>query len=265
MKKSYRTVRSEPFLDVLGYTSDLKQCNKNNFNPKDRSRIQNTTGDATTNDGSVFKAVVVPAPDAQWHRLHRNRASLVLVDGVVFVGFSSLCEGNRTRMHGSISAFDAATLEPVGRFQVTPDTDGGGVWQGSTGLAADTRGNLYFTTGNRRICGAVPDGETATADRRSLSSSVIRVRIERRPAQGSEPYHLEMEAADYFTPYRPVMEDCYDLDLSAAGVLLIPGTPYLGTGGKEGVFYVLDRADMGGYDYAGPAGTATLSTVPARA
>jgi hypothetical protein len=62
-----------------------------------------------------------------------------------------------------------------------------------------------------------------------------------------------MEAADYFTPYRRVMEDCYDLDMSAAGVLLIPGTRYLGTGGKEGVFYVLDRADMGGPSTDDPA------------
>jgi len=32
----------------------------------------------------------------------------------------------------------------------------------------------------------------------------------------------------------------------------IPGTRYLGAGGKEGVFYVLDRADMGWYDNVGP-------------
>jgi hypothetical protein len=207
------------------------------------------------NDGSVVRSVVVPAPNAQWHRLHRNRASLVLMDGMVFVGFASLCEGNQTRMHGSISAFDAATLDAVGRYQVTDDaTDGGGVWQGSTGLAADTRGNLYFTTGNRRLCGGQsPVGETDTADMPNLASSVIRVKTERRTGQGlpprpGEPYRVLMEAADYFTPYRRIMEDCFDLDLSAAGVLLIPGTRYLGTGGKQGVFYVLDRADMGQYD-----------------
>jgi hypothetical protein len=204
------------------------------------------------NDGSVVRSVVAPAPNPQWHLLHRNRASLVLSDGVIFVGFSSLCEGNSTRMHGSISAFDAATLEPVGRYQVTDDgTDGGGVWQGSTGLAADTRGNLYFTTGNRRLCGAVPEGELNTVDKPNLGSSVIRLTTERRMGQGVEPYHVLMEPADYFTPYRRVMEDCFDLDLSSAGVLLIPGTRYLGTGGKEGVFYVLDRADMGGPDNAG--------------
>jgi hypothetical protein len=149
-------------------------------------------------------------------------------------------------MHGLIGAFDAATLEPVGRYQVTDDeTDGGGVWQGSTGLAADSRGNLYFTTGNRRLCGAKPAGET-------IANSVIRLKTERRQGQGSEPYHVQMEPGDHFTPYRRIMEDCFDLDLSAAGVLLIPGTHYLGTGGKEGVFYVLDRAGYGRLRFVGP-------------
>jgi hypothetical protein len=91
-------------------------------------------------------------------------------------------------MHGSISAFDAATLKPVGRYQVTDDgTDGGGIWQGSTGIAADTRGNLYFTTGNGRLCGAVPPGELDTADKPNLGNSVIRLKTERRTGQGSEP------------------------------------------------------------------------------
>jgi hypothetical protein len=205
------------------------------------------------NDGSVIKKVVVPAPNPEWHKLHRNRASLVLVNGIVFVGFASLCEGSTERMHGSIRAFDAATLDPVGQYQVTDDqTDGGGIWQGSTGIAADTRGNLYFTTGNRRLCGAVPPGELTNPERPNLASSVVRVRTERTAPLGNEPYHLVMEAADYFTPYRRIMEDCYDLDMSAAGVLLIPGTRYLGAGGKEGIFYILDRADMGGPDNAGP-------------
>ncbi|GKQ52627.1 hypothetical protein [Bradyrhizobium sp. Ce-3] len=208
------------------------------------------------NDGTVLKSVIVPAPNQEWHKLHRNRTSLVLANGVVFVGYSSLCEGSPIRMHGSISAFDAATLDAVGRYQVTDDnTDGGGIWQGSTGLAADNAGNLYFTTGNRRLCFGVPPGELDQPDKASLASSVVRVHTERTAPQGSEPYHLSMEAADYFTPYRRTMEDCYDLDMSAAGVVLIPGTRYLGAGGKEGVFYVLDRADMGGPETSDPAWT----------
>jgi hypothetical protein len=92
------------------------------------------------NDGSIVKSVVVPAPNPEWHKLHRNRASLVLANGIVFVAFSSLCEGTPVRMHGSIRAFDAATLDAVGQYQVTDDqTDGGGIWQGSTGIAAAYR------------------------------------------------------------------------------------------------------------------------------
>src|SRR5262249_52436567 len=151
-----------------------------------------------------------------------------------------------------------------GRFQVTDDdTDGGGIWQGSTGLAADTRGNLYFTTGNRRLCLGPPPGETDTPDKLNLGNSVIRLKTERRTGPGLDPYLIEREPRDYFTPYRRIMEDCHDLDLSAAGVLLIPGTRYLGTGGKEGVFYVLDRADMGRYDNVAPLWN--LDSVKARA
>jgi outer membrane protein assembly factor BamB len=197
------------------------------------------------NDGSVRKSVTVPAPNAAWNKLHRNRVSLLLADGVVFVGFSSLCEGNPAIMHGSITAFDARTLDVVGRYQVTDDaTDGGGIWQGSTGLAADTRGNLYFTTGNRRCLAS----QVSTMDAPNRGNSVIRLKTERQPGT---PYTLSMQPVDFFTPYRRVMEDCYDLDLSAAGVLLIPGSPFLATGGKEGVVYVLDRTDLGQYDYPG--------------
>jgi hypothetical protein len=206
------------------------------------------------NDGQVKRAVVVPAPSQDWYQLHRNRASLLLADGIVYVAFSSLCEPSPELMHGSITAFDAKTLEAVGCYQVTNDsTDGGGIWQGSTGLAADTRGNLYFTTGNRRD---TPPGQQPTMDAPNLASSVIRLKTQKSsdaPPQASEPcrHRLSMQPEDYFTPYRRVMEDKYDLDLSAAGVLLIPGSYFLVTGGKEGVIYVLDRADMGHYDYAG--------------
>ena len=203
------------------------------------------------NDGQhAVPPVVVPAPDPQVAPAASNRASLLLSEGVIFVGFSSLCEGTPTRMHGSISAFDAATLKPVGRYQVTDDgTDGGGIWQGSTGLAADTRGNLYFTTGNRRFASAAAGERDSPISPTSAAASSASNRA--AAGEGGEPYHVLMEPADYFTPYRRIMEDCFDLDLSAAGVLLIPGTRYLGTGGKEGVFYVLDRADMGGPDNAG--------------
>jgi hypothetical protein len=45
-----------------------------------------------------------------------------------------------------------------------------------------------------------------------------------------------------------VWQDEIDLDLGSAGVVLIPNTPFIVTGGKEGILYVLDRDDMGRFD-----------------
>jgi hypothetical protein len=202
------------------------------------------------NDGHIKKKVSVPSPNPDWHKLHRNRASLLLADGVVYLAFSGLCELRNERFHGSISAFDARTLDSVGHFQVTDDeTDGGGIWQGSTGLAADSRGNLYFATGNRRL-----GKDKEAPDWPNYSNSVIRLKTEKIPSRNpGEPYTLRMSVEDYFTPYRKIFEDLYDLDLASSGVLLIPGTHYLAAGGKEGIIYVLDRADFGHYDNGGPS------------
>ena len=216
------------------------------------------------NDGR-WKSVEVPAPHAaanpDWHKLHRNRASLLLADGVVYLAFSSLCEGEHQKMHGSIVAFDARTLRHVsdGEFQVTDDkTDGGGIWQGATGLAADTRGNLYFITGNRRLRAPCLVGfdDRNDPDAANLANSVIRLKSDKRGAGGMPPrpgekYKVKMTVEDYFTPYRKMLGDCWDLDLGSSGALLIPGSRFVVAGGKEGIIYVLDRADMGGFDNAG--------------
>jgi hypothetical protein len=205
------------------------------------------------NDGQVKRQVKVPSDTSDWGEWHRNRASLLLVDGVVYLAFSGLCEGpqNPHQIHGSISAFDAVSLEEVGSFLVTPDTDGGGIWQASTGLAADTAGNLYFSTGNRRLGKDQLAFNSAT---HTLSNSVIRVGTKKGPPdRPGLPYSLKMSVEDYFTPYRKILEDLYDLDLAASGVLLIPGTRYLAAAGKEGIIYILDRDHLGNYDNAGPA------------
>jgi hypothetical protein len=200
-------------------------------------------------------------------KLHRNRASLLLADGVVYLAFSILCEGNQDIMHGSIVALDAKSLDRVGEFQVTDDrTDGGGVWQAAIGPAADTRGNLYFITGNRRLpppcLVGVFDGRAPETP--NFAHSVIRLKAEKRsldagPPRPGEPYQLTMNVEDFFTPYRRLLADCSDLDLGSAGALLIPGGRHVVAGGKEGMLYVLDRADMGGFDQGGAPSFAQAS------
>ena len=94
--------------------------------------------------------VRIPGND-EWHEQHRSRASLLVDNGIVFVAFGALDEGSKTAYRGWIHAFDARTLKPLGRYRSVPDsTDGGGIWQGSTGPAADGQGSIFFVTGNAR-------------------------------------------------------------------------------------------------------------------
>jgi hypothetical protein len=78
------------------------------------------------------------------------------------------------------------------------------------------------------------------------------VRLSLDPASFSTP------PTDWFTPYRKDWLDVQDLDLAAAGVVLIPNTQYLVAAGKEGILYLLNREHLGRFD-----GAPTVSDPPA--
>jgi hypothetical protein len=62
---------------------------------------------------------------------------------------------------------------------------------------------------------------------------------------------VDIGVKDWFTPYRRVWLDEEDMDLGASGPVLIPDdTPFLVGGGKQGLIYLIDRANMGGLDPA---------------
>jgi hypothetical protein len=208
--------------------------------------------------GAVLKDIAV-SQDALWNSIARSRASLLIDNGLVFIGFAPRCEGIADHSyHGWVYAFDSSTLTFRGRYETTKSSDiaaardhgndlvaGGGIWQASTGIAADAKGSLYFATGNadeERKSGimAPPD-----ASGNNLSNSIVRLKVN---------YDLTtaaMAPADWFTPYRKVWQDNIDLDFGSAGVVLIPNTRYLVGGGKEGILYVLDRDNLGKFDERG--------------
>ena len=168
-----------------------------------------------------------------WNLVHRNRASLLLDGRHVYLAFAGRCEQpdwphRDLSFQGWIYAFDAATLAFEGQYRSTrepsdsaslePTKDpvaGGGIWQASTGLAADGRGSLYFATGNQAT-GFMAINRPADALGRNLPDSIVRLRIDTRPGS------ISMTPADWFTPYRKDWLDLQDLDLGSAGVVLIP-------------------------------------------
>jgi hypothetical protein len=201
-----------------------------------------TTGARAVPDAD---ALLPPQSGVLWERV-RNRVSLLLTNGVVYIAFGSRCEDpGMPIFHGWISAHDARSLAQVGTYLVTRDgIDGGGIWQASVGLAADQTGNLYFATGNSRF------GNPAFDDPNNLPDSIVRLTPDITRNMSGGVARVVLNVADWFTPYRRRWLDDIDLDLGSSGPVLIPNSPFLMLGGKQGLVYVLNRDQLGHTDLA---------------
>ena len=152
-------------------------------------------------------------------------------DSVVYMGAASLNE-DINPYHGWILGFDSQTLALTYVYCSTADGEMGGVWQMGGGLAADTDGNLFVSTGNGTF-----DNVT------DFGLSVLKL----TPNNGS------LVLTDSYTPNNYPLLNHEDWDVSSGGILLLPDQPgnypHLAVGGgKEGTIYLMDRDNLGGYN-----------------
>ncbi len=163
--------------------------------------------------------------------LHKERAGLLLLNGVVYTAWSSQCDSGN--YHGWIIAYDAATLHQTAVFIDTPNWDAGAFWQAGAAPAADADGNIYAVSANGTF-----DANMGGPD---LGESVLKL------ATGKN-----LTVSDYFAPYNAGALSDKDMDLGSSGALLLPdGTgsadhPHLLiSGSKSGTVYLLDRDSLG--------------------
>src|SRR5580704_2574455 len=141
-------------------------------------------------------------------------------------------------------AYNKTTLAQSGVFAtVTIGTKGGGVWQSGRPPVVDGSGYVYVFVGNGYTSGY--DGV------KNFSESVLKL----DPANG---LHL----IDWFTPSNWSDLDANDQDLSSSGPLLIPGTSLIAGGGKTGVLYLLNTANLGHFS-ASDSGAVQKLTISA--
>jgi hypothetical protein len=132
-------------------------------------------------------------------------------------------------------AYNASTLAQVFAFCTTPTGQGGGVWMGGNGVAADADGNVYFVTANG----------TFDADLGGQNYGDSYVKLSPSGA-----------VLDYFTPSNQASLDVGNHDLGSTNVTLLPDQlgphPHLMLmAGKNGTIAVVDRDDMGHYNPSG--------------
>lgn len=145
---------------------------------------------------------------------------------------------------GWVAAFDTAKLA-AGSAQTdvwcsNPNNGSGagggaGVWMANAAPAVDGNGEIYVVTGNG------PYNPQFGLDQ--LGESVVRLTW-----NPGNPGSLVV--SDWFTPFRDIDRDDShkDQDLAAGGVITLPDGTGLIVGGKDGVYYHVDRTDMGKRD-----------------
>lgn len=100
--------------------------------------------------------------------------------------------------------------------------EGGGIWQGGAGPAADRDGNVYVLTGNGHY----------EPQQQSYGDSIVKLR------STADAFGV----ADAWAPPEQLEDEQYDVDLGSAGPLVVDGPTSIIAGGKTAFFYVVDSA-----------------------
>jgi len=178
----------------------------------------------TMNNGTVI----------QINNLHQmNRPGLLLSHGVVYATFGS--NGCNDSNRSWVIGYDATTLALTGAFVAAPEGGLASIWQSGAGPAVDDAGNIYASTGEADF--------DANVGGQDFGSSILRL----------TPTATSLSLTDYFTPFDEAFISLNDLDLSSAGVVVLPDQPgphphLLIATGKQGRVYLIDRDSMGHFN-----------------
>ncbi|HTC64729.1 MAG TPA: hypothetical protein VK709_17945 [Candidatus Saccharimonadales bacterium] len=175
-----------------------------------------------------------------------QRAALLLDNGTVYVAFGSY--GGEGEYNGWLFAYDSASLNQTGVFDVTPAGLHGGIWQSGGGPSADSNHNVFVVSGD----GTLNVGRTEI--NYDYGNSFLRL-----------ANTVGLPLVDYFTP----CDEASGQILGTTAPVLLPDSagsslqPHLLMGGsKGGSLYIVNRDQMGGYVGPCPDALTRVQTIP---
>lgn len=166
----------------------------------------------------------------------RQRASLLLLNGTVYMGFASYCD--YSPYVGYVAGVNTATRALTMWTDESGTTDSqAGIWQTGGGLMSDGT-SIFLATGN----GVSPAAGPGTSPPGELGDSVVRLGVQ---PGGS------LAAQDFFSPANAPVLAARDQDFGSGGPVALPfGTSahpdLLMQAGKDGRIFLLDRDSLGG-------------------
>src|SRR5215471_3880466 len=186
----------------------------------------------------------------------KQRASLLLVSGTVFIAFGSVRETSRDS-RGWIIACDTSTWRISAAWAATAKGFGGGIWQAGSGLAADHDGFIYCMTGNGTFDAVTDWGEsflklryTPPGGRQAGSIAVVdwwtpwtddgRSGLDRSGDELATPNPTNLRA--YTMDHNASWDD---MDLGSGGPVVMQQLGFIAGAGKDGVLFVAKISNMG--------------------
>ncbi len=172
--------------------------------------------------------------------VHMQRPALLLSGSTVYVSFGSY--GDANTYFGWVMGYDKTALTRTGIYNTAPDSSestGAAIWMAGTGPAADSSGNIFFSSANGpfNVTGLPP-----AAPHDNFGDTLVKLTS-------------SLAVGDFFTPADQLNLDQSDLDLGSAGVLLLPAAAGSGAhpnlaiaSDKESIMYLVDRDNMGQYN-----------------
>jgi len=173
---------------------------------------------------------------------YAERAGLLLLNGVVYLGWTSHCDN--LPYQGWLMGYSEETLQQTSVLNLTPNGSEGAIWMAGGGIAADEFGNIYVLDANGTFDPALNSkGFPVNAD---FGNGFLKISTTRR----------ELAVADYFEMFNTVSLSGNDADLGSGGVLVLPDVKddaghvrHLAVGaGKDANIYVVNRDSMGKFN-----------------
>jgi hypothetical protein len=171
--------------------------------------------------------------------LYKERASLLLLNGVIYTTWASHCDNGA--YNGWIMAYSESTLQQTSVLNVTPNGSQGAFWMSGGGPAADSLGNIYLLDANGTFDTTLDgNGNPASGD---YGNAFLKL-----SNTGNT-----LGVADYFAMHDTVSESGSDFDLGSGGAVVLLDTKdsggtthHLAVGaGKDSRIYVVNRDTMG--------------------
>lgn len=183
---------------------------------------------ATLNNGTTYTFNPV---------VQRQRPGLLLANGNVYAGFGSFCDVSANLSRGWVLGWQEGSLTPLAGnklnntlYKSTHDFFLSSVWMSGYGLASNSAGSIFYSTGN--------------SDHTDSFNAVTNI------AESSARMSGDLTTLqDLFTPSNHAWLDSHDLDFGSGGLMLLPtqsgSYPDLAVAaGKFGTMYLLNTDKM---------------------